>query len=253
MKAIIHGNLSRPVVAVVGVWDPMLPGHRQLFQELMLYAANNSLAPLVIVLDPPPPCLMMGASNWPLFDDTRSRIELLQHHGFQGVMQVCFEEKKELALNASAFFDLVQAHVSLSELWLGANQPLGNRGTSGPREIRRLAQERNFRFHQLPETNLTGLGKQVRDSLVDGHLATAASLLGRPPLRSRPASGTMEIAWQPGAYRAIALDSLAHFDEDGQEKITLSLVQQANGQRLLHWPDATIPYLAFVAGPGDLN
>lgn len=41
MKATLYGQIDKPVMAIVGVWDPFLPAHYDLFARLVTEAARR--------------------------------------------------------------------------------------------------------------------------------------------------------------------------------------------------------------------
>ena len=86
MHTSLHGAVARPTVAVVGVWDPMVEAHRDLFGRMVEHARANNLASLAIVLDPSPPAMLNGLERFPTYDDVPSRINSIRRHGVDGVL-----------------------------------------------------------------------------------------------------------------------------------------------------------------------
>ena len=58
MKLRSIGTTHQPSVAIVGVFDPILPAHLDLFAEVRAYAQVRGLQPLVILIDPDPGSVM---------------------------------------------------------------------------------------------------------------------------------------------------------------------------------------------------
>lgn len=248
MRASLHGRLSGPAVAVVGVWDPLVPAHRDLFEQVSCHAERAGLSSLAVLIDPDPALVMRGRADWPVYDDARARGARLRAAGIDAVLRLRFEHG-DLAYGAAEFFDLIGVLATLRELWIGAHQSLG-RGPLGSRDtIARLAQERGISLCPLPPVRLLPSGYDVRQALASGQIARAATMVGRHPVRSRPSRGKLRLAWQPGIYRVLPLSS--PIAPPRGTPIEVELVADGNGVPGLAWPNPDAPYIAFVEGPGD--
>ena len=248
MRASLFGEITAPAVAVVGVWDPLMPAHVELFEQLCLYAHGRGLSPLAIVLDPDPGVLRFGAAKWPTYDDVQTRIHLIQQFGPSAVLRASFT-RTGLAASAADMFAAVLSRVELAELWLGAHQPLGAGESGSPETVARLAARHGVRITRLAETSVAKTAGEVRHLLATGQLRGATQLVGRPPVRSRPRSGTLALAWRTGNYRA--LPSRTPLTPHGPRELEVTLNAQADGQAGVGWPAPTASYLAFVSGPAD--
>lgn len=251
MKAILHGHIDTQVAAVVGVWDPLLPAHRNLFQQLTKSARTNNANSMVIIIEPDPGILIWGEETRPLYDDLNVRIQLILEWGIDAAMVLHFT-KSDLGATAEDFFNVIEEQVSLSEFWLGANQTLGNGPKGSLETVQLLAQEKKLRLRILPELGVTEIGYQVRWFLLTGELKQATMLVGRPPLRTRPESERLSFAWREGVYSTTPMGSLAELKApESQTSIKLQLVSGDKGLYYLKWPDRKYEYLAFIEGPGD--
>lgn len=248
MKAQLEGQLTGPSVAILGVWDPFLPAHRQLFEEVCCYARQQVRSSLLMIIDPAPSRFLLGAAEWPVYYDRQTLRQLIRPAGFDGILHLRFC-KADLQGSASDLFNLVLPLVKLDEFWLGANQSLGVGEGGNHRTVARLADQHGIRLRRLPETGVDRLGKDVRRLLKAGCIAEAGALVGRPPVRSRPKSGTLHFAWSPGAYRIVALEAPDAPLEGCSQEVCLQ--PDPRGGTRLDWPDRTMRYIAFVAGPSD--
>jgi hypothetical protein len=168
------------------------------------------------------------------------------------VLHLHFTER-DLEAGAAEFFATLESFAPIQELWLGAHQSLG-RGPSGSNNaIVALAEERGVYVHRLPIVRYTPAPYDIRQGLAAGMLDDVVREMGRPPVRRRPRSGTLRLAWAPGRYRAIPLDRPT--DEPIGPAIDVDVVPVTTGFRMprLLWPDSRIRYLAFVSGPGDAS
>lgn len=248
MKARLEGQITAPVVAILGVWDPFLPAHRQLFADLCCYARRQMRSSLLMVIDPAPSRFLQGAAEWPVYDDHQTLLHLIRPAGFDGILHLRFC-KADLQGTASDLFNLVLPLVKLDEFWLGANQSLGQGEGGNHRTVARLAEQHGIQLRRLPEIGVDRLGKDIRRLLKAGCIAEAAALAGRPPVRSRPKSGVLRFAWPSGPYRIVALES-PDASLDGYTR-EVCLQPDPRGGTHLDWPDRSMRYIAFVAGPSD--
>lgn len=253
----MYGCLEGPAIGVVGVWDPLTLMHRALFERVRGQAARRGLSSLAVVIDPDPARFVWNRELWPVFNDVHTRGELLRALGIDAMLHLRFH-KGDLAAGAREFFDRVGEHADLAELWLGARQSLG-RGPNGSQDmIAELAAERGISLHLLPppaaeQTKSSGAGAahptEVREWLAEGRIEAAGMAVGCLPMRRRPRGPTLRMVWAPGRYHALTLTHPAA--PATGETIEVDLVDRGNGWADLHWPDRRIPYLAFLAGPGD--
>jgi hypothetical protein len=246
MRGTLYGELKHPAIAVVGVWDPILPQHRVLFKFLATEAQRKSLSSLVIVFDPPPGVHLYGKQNWPIYTDVKTRINFVQMFGVSAVLRLHFT-KQDLNGGAAEFFEAVSSYVTLQELWLGAKQSLGRGDGGATPTIRKLSEERGIVLNlmsdvQLPTTDALRL-------LAVGRPREATKLVGMPPFRTRPRRAKVETVWQPGTYYALPYNSLT------SKAVGSPMPIEINGDNrdlpCFNWPDRQIKYLAFVLGPGD--
>lgn len=245
----LEGSADMPVVAAVGVWDPLLPDHLQLLSELGAHSRRHGLCSVAIVIDPPPSVLVRGAASWPIYSDVLARIRILREScGLDAVAQMRFT-RESLQATAADFFRVVGATIVLGELWLGAYQDIGTGAESSPESVERLARQHGVRLRRLPETEVSLSANEVRHLLAEGRVAEAARTVGQPPVRSRPADGPVRLAWRPGSYRAAELKGPS--ERTGGITIPVELVADGDGESLFEWPNPRIEYLAFLSGPGD--
>jgi FAD synthase len=232
-----HGAVHGPVIAVVGVWDPIVVGHRQLLANLRERARRAGLTAVIIALDPHPGMIAHGPGWWPVYCDAPTRMHVLRRLGVNVARMPLSRET--LQASAADCFDAVCEKLDLAELWLGAFQRIGSGPDSSPAHVQALAAARGIRLERLPETDVDAQANEVRRLLAEGRIAEAVARTGYPPARARPSAGWEPIAWAPGRYRSL----------QGLDAEVKSL---ASGERVLVWPDSTIDSLSFVAGPSDL-
>jgi riboflavin kinase/FMN adenylyltransferase len=247
VKACLYGQIDGPAVAAIGVWDPLLPAHKDLFAQIRASAREWSLPTVAIAIDPDPVRYLWGPSDVPVYNSAAVRIERIRGCGMDAVLQVRFV-KRDIDATAADFFAVVDQYARIAELWLGARQSLGRCEGGSFAAITELAAQRGMQVKRLPFQRLDS--RKVRDLLQAGRLAEAARIVGHPPVQSRPASGRLRLAWRPGLYQALPPPN-SHPAAAGGELLTLELKKQPRQLPFLDWPDPRIEYLTFVCGPCD--
>jgi hypothetical protein len=248
MKAQLYGSNQRPVKAVIGSWEPLMPNHIQLFDTLVQSAHQDGCGACVVLIDPPPAQLVWKATRvYPEYDDLKTRLFLIAACAVDAILVVDFREA-DLNATAEEFLAVVQSHVTLGELWLGKTQTLG-RGPEGSQIfVRELAKTHGFKLRVLPSPQGTINPHTVLQHVSGGKLVQASALVGRPPVRSRPESGIVYFHWPPGCYAALPLAEPAFgLSPPLPETIKVELISNLNGSTSLHWPSSDVEWLALVA------
>jgi hypothetical protein len=241
------GGATAPAVLLVGVWDPVLPDHLDLFRQLRDHAAARSLRPIVATIDPPPGSYVQASSMWPIYDDLPSRLALQASCGIDDTLIVEMVAD-DLRLTATDFLGAVTEQLALKELWLGRNQTFGSGPSGAMPAIRQFASARDISVRVLPASLTRFTCGLIRQLLVSGRLREAIEVVKRPPTRSRPSSGLLSLTWAPGTYTVVSIDRSTRSVTSQSRRLTLS---RAEGfASLVPWPD-DVESLAFLSGPAD--
>lgn len=246
----MHARLiehAGPCVAMIGSWDPLLPGHLELFGQMVRHARQHAVSSAIVMLDPSPTLLLHGRARWPEYDDADVRIGLVRSTGIDAVLHVRMTEGDVLA-TAAGFFELITSHLTIGELWMGATQTLGRGPGGSAREIARIGAANRFELVRLQDSAVPGVAGTVRSRLLDGRLAEAVALVGRAPVWRRPAEGHLRLAWRPGVYQARKRDEIDA--GDAQPPVAVELIAEEEGGSTLVWPGRG-RYLQFLSGPFD--
>lgn len=250
MHSELYGKVSRPVIAVIGVWDPLSTEHARLFTHLSEYADRVSLQPLVVMLDPAPPSLINGRAYWPVYDSSDVRLMRIRACGVEAVQVVHFTEQ-DLDAPVREFFRLIGECAKIDELVLGARQVFGRGYDSSPQGLEELARRHRMQLLRLPPENTAQVGADVRECLRSGRLRAAARLVGRPPVWSRPRRGQLRLAWPAGLYECAPTNRPLGRPAAGRIRVELS--PHKDGFSRLSWPDTSFDWLVFTDGPADLR
>ena len=258
MDTTLYGYLAKPVVALIGTWDPILPDHMALAHRLIQHAHQNDRAALLVMLSPSPATFILQKAYpeaaWITYNELETNINCFLNAGADGVLHIHFKPEY-LAMGAAELCDTICAHAELAELWFGAMQTFGRTGGSQQALIK-LAKERGIRLRRLAlaQTNTNKLSAQIRHFLAHGQLAQAVQYAHYPLVRKKPSCGEVSEPWPPGKYRALPITRLTeinHIRADGNQ--TVECTFHNDGQRVskFRWPNPEIEYLLFVAGPHD--
>lgn len=255
MELELFGTAPKPLVTVVGTWEPFLPVHERLARRLRRRADEADMSASVIVLDPPPKQTLEGLASWPTFYGRDERVRRLAGTGLDAVIAVSLDER-DLKGRAADLFEVLGDEVELGEFWLKNGQTLG-RGEKGSHlAIEIYLKAKGIGFRPLPPNpEAHAVSMKARERLKEGAVAAAAELVGRPPARRRPEDGSVPLGWPEGRYLArpgrngngAALGA----DEIVEVEVEVRSTGRDGDATLAEWPDTDAAVLSFVRGPGD--
>ena len=249
MKASLHGEVSGPGVAAIGVWDPISAVQRDLFRRLSVHAKEHGLDSVAIAIDPHPAAYRSGEPVYPVYTDLGARIRLILACGIDGVACVRFR-RRDVHRGVTDLIAAVWPIIEIAELWLGANQTLGRLEAGDAAAVDAVAKQRGIKVTRLEDQPRPN--QEVRQLLRAGRIRAATRIVGHPPFRTRPRIGMLKFGWAPGRYRTTAASDPGAGLLAGAP-MTLELTGEDGHSARLAWPDPTVEYLAFVSGPGDTS
>jgi hypothetical protein len=249
MHLTLHGRPTRPTIATFGTWEPFITTSAEFVKTMVSYAQKRELATTALLVDPSPPAVVQGEEKWPYFQDVPTRVQLLRDLGIDSVGVIGFAAP-DLASGAPEFFELISKEITLAEFWLRTKQSIGSGAKGGTIAVKAECKRLGCTLRFIKR--FTGdVGVVTRESLKMGTLKRAIAVTRTLPTLRRPPSGFVRMAWHIGEYRAFAATSPDTEVTYGDE-ITLRLVGGDGGMALLEWPDPSIEYLRFTAGPRDI-
>lgn len=247
----LFGSAPRPLVTVVGTWEPFLPVHERLAARLRRRADEADMSASVVVLDPPPKQTLEGPASWPAFYGRRERVRRLAETGLDAVIAVSLDEE-DLKGRAADLFEVLGDELELGEFWLKNGQTLGRGEGGSPLAIGVYLKAKGIGFRPLapnPEAHDTSI--EARERLKEGAVAAAAELVGRPPARRRPEDGTVSVGWPEGRYLARPGRNGNGTAPGAEEAVEVVVRSTGSDVNLAEWPDTDVEVLSFVRGPGD--
>lgn len=241
------GDAPRPAVVAIGTWDPLSRSRRALLQTMASHAADGDMAPVVVVLDPPPPVLANGPHEHPDYSDVGARIAAIRALGLSVVRLMM--TPADLDDGAQELLEALATMIVVRELWVGRRQSFG-RGLRGAQDtLRALARDRGIHVHTL--TDPAALDGNVQELLSEGRIVEAAHLVGTAPVRSLPASRRLVTHWRAGTYRAHPTRLPGATPEAAGVK--LDFHPHEDGSVAAEWSGPATPFVTVVAGPADLG
>ena len=183
---VIHGiqRLSArhgPVFVVVGVFDGLHIGHHYLLRHLVTIAEARAARPTVITFDHHPDEILTGHAP-PLLLDPKERLTRLEDAGVTATVVQHFD----LALQQTpfdAFVEMIRDRVALRGFLMTPDAAFGYQRRGTPQTLAELGGRNGFEVVVIPTFALAGRpvrSSEIRVEIAAGHLAAAASLLGRP-------------------------------------------------------------------------
>lgn len=259
MKSTLYGKVTNPVVVMAGSWDPFLTLHQELIVRMVNHSNEHNLSSMIVIFDPAPSKYILEMSKpdtkWITYND----VDVLKHYlfalGVNAVLRVHFVPEY-LELGAAEFLDTIKEQAKIAEMWFGAKQRFGPGESGSQRMLIKLAKAQGISLRRLANAETPQVSYKVRAFLEDGNPHKAFAYTQTVPIRAKPSSGSLNLPWRPGVYRAIPLDRLNDanlydlFEMGTHCSIDLTLTDHKHGAEL-HWPSNDIQYLAFVGGPRD--
>ena len=239
-------------LAVIGTWDPFTEPHRKLFLEMAEHAARTGLTPVVVILHPSPVRLLNPHAKACLeYTDIYARALMIRASAAVRVLILKFL-KRDLDASCKDLFRLLEMHIHLRELWLGATQSLGRGPQGSDIAISAHASEHDITLRRLPHAGDVVPGNSALKCVDNGKVKDAIRAAGGFSVWRRPRTGSLKIDWPEGEYVVAPVDA-PHFTRiSGQpQAVRLVPLNAEPGKRLLLWPDHNVPWLAFTAGPED--
>ncbi|HAQ58970.1 MAG TPA: bifunctional riboflavin kinase/FAD synthetase [Microbacterium sp.] len=175
-----------PSVVTIGKFDGVHEGHRAIIQKMLADSASRGARSVVVTFDRHPLALLDPARCPPSLAEPRQKAALLAETGIDATLMLTFDE--QLAAEEAADFvrrvlvDALQAR----EVLVGQDFRFGRGGAGDAALLRTLGERYGFTVGEIPDVRDGESGRRVsstwiRELLVDGDVAAASKLLGRPP------------------------------------------------------------------------
>ncbi len=173
---------GKDTLLTIGVFDGVHLGHKHLLSKLLEEAAPKNLLPGVVTFHQHPEELLSRRTRLPFLTDIEERINLLKNEGVDIIIPLSFTA--ELAqLKARQFVSLLQKHLGMRGLVIGADFALGKGREGDTGTLQKLRQEMNFSVTVVPPLVMNGevvSSTAIRKALAAGDISKVQELAGRP-------------------------------------------------------------------------
>lgn len=173
-----------PAVITLGVFDGVHRGHRHLLAGTIAAARERDAASVALVFSPHPDEVIRPGSVVPRLLPPEITMERLESTGLDRAIVIGFDDALR-SLTPEEFLDALAPGIQLCGITMTPNSAFG-RGRAGTAErVGQIGAERGFDAVVVEPLLVDGApvsSSRIRSVLGAGDVATAADLLGGPPL-----------------------------------------------------------------------
>jgi riboflavin kinase/FMN adenylyltransferase len=182
-----------PSVAVIGNFDGVHLGHREILSAVAEEARGRGLRSVAITFEPHPEQFLRPAQAPRLLTPLEERLRLLASTGIDAVLVLRFDTALAgLAAREFVCRILVEA-LGVFALHEGGNFRFGHNAEAGAKELKEFGAEFGFAAHVHAPVRVKGMevsSSAIRALVASGDMRRARWMLGRPfRVRSMPARG----------------------------------------------------------------
>ncbi len=173
----------RGCVATLGNFDGVHLGHQQILQQVREIAATLRQPTTVMVFEPQPREFFAGEQAPPRLNSFREKLERLTQYGAERI--VCLQFNSRLRqLTAEAFVQTILVDgLGITHLVVGDDFRFGCDRSGDFQLLQTLGPKKGFSVEHTHTFLMDGervSSTRVREQLINGNIAEAARLLGRP-------------------------------------------------------------------------
>ncbi|MDY0018751.1 MAG: bifunctional riboflavin kinase/FAD synthetase [Anaerolineae bacterium] len=180
-RGLEHLALLGPTGLTIGSFDGVHRGHQALIQMLIRSAHDAGMQAVVLTFDPLPR-LLFNPETQRLLSSLEERLEWFAEMEPDGVVVIPFD-RETAAQSAEAFATHLLQHLGLKGLWIGPDFTIGRHREGTAVRLREIGAARGFEVYTVSPFLLEGepvRSSRIRELLLNGDLAKANTLLGRP-------------------------------------------------------------------------
>lgn len=171
---------EKDTALTIGVFDGVHLGHKHLISVLLQQAKQANLLAGVITFRQHPEDLFSPKAKLPFLTDMKARTSFLKKEGVDFVVPLSFS--LELAqLNARIFLGLLQKHLKVRHLVIGADFALGRDRAGDTGALEQLGKEMDFKVTVVPPLQINGevvSSTAIRKAMADGNMPRVRRLAG---------------------------------------------------------------------------
>jgi riboflavin kinase/FMN adenylyltransferase len=169
-------------VVTIGVFDGVHRGHQRIVGRAVELGRRDGLPAVVITFDPHPDEVVRPGSHPPLLCSPPRRVELLAELGVDAVMVLPFTYELSQMTPDDFVRSVLVDRLHAAHVVVGENFRYGHRAKGDVELLRVLGEKYDFEAEGIPlvANGETISSTVIRGHLLDGEVAYASSLLGRP-------------------------------------------------------------------------
>ncbi|HEX5366333.1 MAG TPA: bifunctional riboflavin kinase/FAD synthetase [Acidimicrobiales bacterium] len=180
---------SRGTAVTIGSYDGVHLGHRAVIAEVRRRAAARDLASAVVTFDRHPASVVRPGSAPRLLTDLDQKLELLAATGVDRCLVVTFDEARSREPAADFVREVLAGCLAARVVVVGDDFHFGHRRTGDIGLLRSMGRELGFEVDGLDMVGPDGRpaardarvsSTRIRHALLEGDVALADALLGRP-------------------------------------------------------------------------
>lgn len=175
-----------PSAVAIGKFDGVHAGHRAVIERLEAAAEATGSRSVAVTFDRNPLAVIRPDRCPENVVTVDRKLDLLGELGLDATLVLTFDE--ELAARSAEDFvvDILVGALHVSTVLVGQDFRFGNRGAGTPALLRELGPKHGFSVEVVDDVYLPGSTRRVssswiRELLMEGDVATAATVLGRYP------------------------------------------------------------------------
>ena len=170
-------------VATIGMFDGVHKGHRLIIDEIKRIAAADGGSDTLIVTFTNHPLSVICPEKAPrLLTPGEEKVSLLESTGIDRIVMKPFTPELQ-KLSASEFMTMLHDNYNVTTLVMGFNNRFGSDRDLTFENYRKIGRENGIEIVKAPEFRLDSLSvnsTSIRKALLDGDVALAGRMLGRP-------------------------------------------------------------------------
>ncbi|MDD5191081.1 MAG: bifunctional riboflavin kinase/FAD synthetase [Dehalococcoidales bacterium] len=173
---------EKEMLLTIGVFDGVHLGHRFLISRLVAEAKQHNLLSGVVTFKEHPRKLIAPHMFLPHLSTLAERERLLKQEGVAVVIALSFTPELA-ALSATDFVKLLQKHLKMKGLVIGADFALGAKRQGDAAFLKALGEKTGFTVTVVPHkkvSNETVSSTAIRQAMADGEMEKVTRLLGHP-------------------------------------------------------------------------
>ena len=178
-------KLQRPCVITIGMFDGVHIGHRQMLEELKLWAERCSAASVVVTFSNHPRQILDKNSDNPIkFIDTKSeRFQKIASCGVDFILPIEFT-KAFASLTPMQFLDVLLEKMDIRLLLLGYDNRFGNPKNNEYETLLKDGFYKNIKIQKdvsgVYYNDIEVSSTQIRNAITSGKIKTANAMLSEP-------------------------------------------------------------------------